>query len=291
MQRLNSDDSTEKYLRTIEYHLQICRRRKAEEIFVQLMLEGTPLRDKLEAKVTAMTAQSRVIDELSADFDAQELLAEDIIRDLDSDLQKLDRQEPALNAQKKVFPGGFGVVISVEGESQIETLISTRQALRSFESKSLLADSLKRLDHITQEMTSTSKAREDQRKKLQSLAQDERDLKVEIAEHLISVHGRLRSYFKAKPALADRFFLRVTRSGASPLVKAEAKGKSGALLSFLSGRGLTPSEEQQKKLKESTDLSALDRWISRAINATSVEELFAGDPIPTKPAGAKAKKS
>ncbi len=61
-----------------------------------------------------------------------EIDLENVIRDIDGDLAKLDRQDPTLNAQASVFPDGYGKEIDPEGESQLRTLDALRDRLAKF---------------------------------------------------------------------------------------------------------------------------------------------------------------
>jgi hypothetical protein len=50
----------------------------------------------------------------TAAADAAEIALENVIRDSDAELAKLDRADPTLNSQRAVFPEGFGQVIDPE---------------------------------------------------------------------------------------------------------------------------------------------------------------------------------
>jgi hypothetical protein len=50
--------------------------------------------------------------------DATEIALENVFRDIDADLGKLDRDNPGLNAQLSVFPHGYGEIIDPENEAR-----------------------------------------------------------------------------------------------------------------------------------------------------------------------------
>jgi hypothetical protein len=56
--------------------------------------------------------------------------------------------------------------------------------------------------------------------------------------------------------------------------KAEGRleGKVESLLGVLVGRGLAPSEAQRQRILGCRDLATLDRWLQRAVSATSVDD-------------------
>lgn len=54
----------------------------------------------------------------------------------------------------------------------------------------------------------------------------------------------------------------------------EAIGRSGDIVIILEARGLPVSDEARERITHCTDLDTLDRWIRRAVTATSAEELF-----------------
>ncbi|MBO3748917.1 hypothetical protein J5X84_22800 [Streptosporangiaceae bacterium NEAU-GS5] len=53
-----------------------------------------------------------------------------------------------------------------------------------------------------------------------------------------------------------------------------AEGMATAIVTFLLARGLTPTADEQKQIKKTTDQARLDNWIRRAGTVTSVAELL-----------------
>ncbi|GAA1985539.1 hypothetical protein GCM10009799_08710 [Nocardiopsis rhodophaea] len=54
-----------------------------------------------------------------------------------------------------------------------------------------------------------------------------------------------------------------------------AEGEAEAIILFLEARGLKVEAEQQKRIRECTDLDLLSEWVRRAATVREVEELFA----------------
>ncbi|WP_437487662.1 hypothetical protein WME75_07280 [Sorangium sp. So ce1014] len=52
----------------------------------------------------------------------------------------------------------------------------------------------------------------------------------------------------------------------------EAKGRQEALLTLLRARGLSPSQDDEARIRACTDAAKLDRWIAQAATATTVRE-------------------
>ncbi|WP_437637423.1 hypothetical protein [Sorangium sp. So ce854] len=52
----------------------------------------------------------------------------------------------------------------------------------------------------------------------------------------------------------------------------EAKGRQDALLTLLRARGLSPSQDDEARIRACADAAKLDRWIARAATATTVRE-------------------
>jgi flagellar biosynthesis/type III secretory pathway protein FliH len=57
-------------------------------------------------------------------------------------------------------------------------------------------------------------------------------------------------------------------------LEGEARGEAKALLSILVRRGLAVTAEHQRRIAECTEIAVLDRWLERALSATTVDELL-----------------
>ncbi|MGK4008011.1 hypothetical protein WMF31_35670 [Sorangium sp. So ce1036] len=66
--------------------------------------------------------------------------------------------------------------------------------------------------------------------------------------------------------------------------KGRAEGRQQALMTLLRARGLSPSRDDEARIRACTDPAKLDRWIARAATATSVREALG-----TRPPGARAR--
>jgi hypothetical protein len=56
---------------------------------------------------------------------------------------------------------------------------------------------------------------------------------------------------------------------------AEARGEAGALLKFLAARGFVVPEAWRARVVACDDVATLDRWITRAARAATLDEVFA----------------
>jgi hypothetical protein len=72
------------------------------------------------------------------------------------------------------------------------------------------------------------------------------------------------------PEAAERFVNFVAKMRNEGKVEAEAS----VLLRILGSRGLEISEDDRNRILACTDLTTLDRWIDRAMNATTVAEIL-----------------
>ncbi|MGK4006936.1 hypothetical protein WMF31_30215 [Sorangium sp. So ce1036] len=66
--------------------------------------------------------------------------------------------------------------------------------------------------------------------------------------------------------------------------KGRAEGRQEALMTLLRARGLSPSQDDEARIRACTDPAKLDRWIARAVTATSVREALG-----TRTPGARAR--
>ena len=53
-----------------------------------------------------------------------------------------------------------------------------------------------------------------------------------------------------------------------------AEGEARSVLKFLAARGISVSEEQKERILACVDLAVLDRWVEKAVTATTADELF-----------------
>lgn len=57
--------------------------------------------------------------------------------------------------------------------------------------------------------------------------------------------------------------------------KGRAAGKAESLLAVLTARGLAPSATIRAQIDTCTDVALLDRWLTRAVHASTLDEVFA----------------
>jgi hypothetical protein len=65
-----------------------------------------------------------------------------------------------------------------------------------------------------------------------------------------------------------------TKGQAEGLAEGKAEGEADAILLVLKTRGLTPTDTQRTQITGCTDLSLLRIWVTRAVTATLVDDLF-----------------
>ena len=162
----------------------------------------------LKAKQRAVEDAEDDATDAVAEVDSAEVALENLLRDIDADLAKLDRQDPALNAQKTVFPDGYGKEIDPEGEVQLTVLPALRTRLSALPRKPGIAAALQSFDKAEATFRAALTAEQKATAKVDSLSTEEQAARRTVREQLESAHGRLRDLFKARPALAETFFLR-----------------------------------------------------------------------------------
>jgi hypothetical protein len=187
------------------------------------------LRTEVTAKFNQLKTKCRLVEDArteaidaTAAADEAELALEDLLRDIDGDLGKLDREDPSMNARATVFPNGFGAAIDPEGDEQLEALTKLRVRLAVFSSNPIVASALAKLDAAENALRGALKVEEAAEKKVDGLFAEELEARREIREQLESAFGRLRDLYKARPAVVERFFLREIGGRK----RAEAPGKS-----------------------------------------------------------------
>lgn len=279
MQRLRERDSAARHLRYARYHINFCRQRKGETLFDALVSE-------MEEKRKALIAQTRVVEDAdealtgtNADVSAAELVLEDGIRDVEADLSKLDRQSPELNIRQKVLPEGLSKVINLEREAQLIATEALVQRLSAFKEKPEVEGALSRLSPLLDKFRSALEARRQAETKVKEAEREERYARAQVREQFESAYGRLRDHFKARPKLAERYFLQDrgaerAESAADALISGRLQGRREALTQVLHALQLPPTPEVQKRIDETTDLAVLERWTAKAFTIPTVEDLF-----------------
>jgi hypothetical protein len=205
MQRLRESDGTPVHRRAARSHIRRCKKGTAP-LHATLAVEMT-------AKLNALILQSRAVEDLEdeavdadADMDAAELAFENVIRDLDADLAKVDRSDATLSAQVTTFPEGYGAVIDPEGAAQLAVLPTLKVRIKPFKDDPTIASALAKLDATTEIFKLTLKAVTAAEENVEVGFAIELSERAAIREQMESAYGRLRDLYKARPALAEAFF-------------------------------------------------------------------------------------
>jgi hypothetical protein len=211
MRRLRPTDGTLVHRRAAVYHIARCT------------TGGTPLhatlRNEMELLLDGLKSKAREAEDFDdadvaamATADAAEIALENVIRDADADLAKLDRANPALNAQRAVFPEGFGQMIDPEGDAQLTVLPALKVRFAAFKAHPEIAAQLVRLNDAEAAFTAALKAGDTADTTADALFAEEQAARLSIRVQLESAYGRLRDLYKTRPALAEAFFLKESGS-------------------------------------------------------------------------------
>jgi predicted transposase/invertase (TIGR01784 family) len=78
----------------------------------------------------------------------------------------------------------------------------------------------------------------------------------------------------ARGALAVAHEEGVEEGHKSGLAEGESAGRIGAILTVLAARGISVTADARARIEACRDLAILDRWVARAVTATSAEEIL-----------------
>lgn len=224
MRRLRPEDGTRAHRRAARYHAAQCKRGKAP-LHAQLCGQMNDLLTNLRNKARATEDAEDILVDRSADADSAEIEVEDEIRNVDNELERLDRQDPSLGAQKAVFPNGFGETLDPEGDEQLKVLPGLKVRLKPFMGLGSVAAVVTRLDDRAAALEQTLAAEAAASGAYDVAFAEEVDARRLIREQLESAYGQLRAHYKARPAMAERFF---SREGSSRRPAKEKKGSGGS---------------------------------------------------------------
>ncbi len=211
MKRLRASDGTRAHRRGARYHMSRCKTGKAP-IHVTLAGEMAVIYAALIAKTRAAEDADDGTTEAGALLDAAEIEVENTIRDLDSALSQVDREHPHLGAQLATFPDGFGAVIDPEGEEQLKVLPALLVRVDPFKAETAVAPVLVKLATATAAFKAAIDAADAAETAYDTAFAEEVAARAAVREQLESAHGRLRDFYKARPAIAEGFFLKDTGS-------------------------------------------------------------------------------
>jgi len=227
MRRLRDTDGTSTHRRHARYHMSKCKGAGTlhEQLRTEMTAKYTALRDGARASEDAEDAS---VDSM-ADRDRAEIRLENAIRDIDGEAAKIDRGDATVNAQKTIFPQGFGAEIDPEGEDQLKVLPALYTRLTPLASKGEMGTAITELQQAEAGLRAALLADAGADEEVARRFAAEVAARMAIREQLESAHGRLRDVYKSRPALAEQFFLNEGSSrGASKKASApKAKADEG----------------------------------------------------------------
>lgn len=206
MERLRESDGTPTHKRHARFHMARCRR--GEAIHAALRAEMTARFDALKAKEREREDAEDAAVDADAEVQAAEELVENCVRDLDAAAASADRASQSLGAQKAIFPDGFGAVIDPDGEAQLAVLEPLRVRVAPFLGNAMVAAALAALNTAAEALEAALEVADTADDVVERLFAEELEARRAVRQQLESAHGRLRDHYKARPALAERYFLR-----------------------------------------------------------------------------------
>lgn len=215
MQHLRDTDGTQAHRRAARFHLAKCKG-GGTPLHAQLRAEAAAVYQDLKAKQRATEDVEDDLVDAAAEADTTEINLENAMRDLDSDLVRFDRDRPGANARLTAFPDGFGALIEPEGEHQLAVLPALRVRLAPYESEPSLLTSIARLNAAEAAFKLSLDAEAAAEIALEQAFAAELAARAAVRAHLVSAHGRLRDLYKARPALAEAYFLKLGRREGKP---------------------------------------------------------------------------
>ncbi|MDI1483806.1 hypothetical protein [Polyangium sp. y55x31] len=199
-------DGSPVHRRHIRFHLTACK--GAGPVHDMLAAEASTiymnLRDAERAREDAEDAATAA----SAGLSRAESTLENAIRELDAAAKKLDRKDPALAAQRTIFPAGLRPVLKPEGQAQLDVLLPLRVRLAPFAGKGDVDDAIAGLDYAEMQHRAALETVDLAAAEVDTRFAHERAARRAVREQLVSAFGRLRDHYKAHPAAAEAFFLR-----------------------------------------------------------------------------------
>jgi hypothetical protein len=177
-------------------------------IHMQLHAEMAPLLALLTTKERTVEDARDAAVGAQALEDHHESKLENLIRDIDADLGKLDRTDATLNARTTVFPDGFGKEIEPDGDAQLDAVPDLRARLVKFNTHAVIVDHLTKFDAGVDALKNAVNATNAAEALVDTYFDEETDARQQIREQLEKAYGQWRAYYKASPARAEDFFLR-----------------------------------------------------------------------------------
>jgi hypothetical protein len=215
-----------------------------------------------------VVAVNYVLDAVTFDLSEAKI---DALREVNSGWR--DREARESKEYEHYFPIAPNAIAKLAPEAQAPYMRPWLKALESETDKRLL-DLLSRLTKALQEADTALQKREDAQagtalhrlRSIEPFIAEVNVFRTKLYATLLTISQENR----LPKSWADLFFRPAPQ--ASPT--AEARGMARALFIVLSSRGLSLTEEQQKKIAKSTELSLLGKWLSRAHTVATIEALF-----------------
>lgn len=221
MQRMRDTDGTRVHRRNARHHMAACK--DGEAIHVTLYDEMTVLYNALKAKEREVQDAEDAAVEASAVVQSKEEALENCIRDLDAAAAAADRASSSLGARAAIFPNGFGAEIEPDGDEQLEALTKLKVRVEPFlQQVPAIATAQTAVNTAAVALKAALDAEETANTTVERLFAEEQEARRAIRQQIESAHGRLRDYYKSRPALAERYFLKAGGSSTSTKKKPAA---------------------------------------------------------------------
>ena len=215
MNKLRPTDGTDPHRRQARYHMDALATGSAP-IHANLAALMTPLYLDLKAKARATEDGEDDWLGASARTDAAEIALENAVRGIDLKGKEADRADPSINAQKTIFPKGFGPVIDPEGEIQQKTLPPLYVRIAPFLGNADIAGAVAKLQDTEKTFKQRIQEEKDALEKVDTYFAQEQEARRLIREQLDSANGLLRDFYKGRTALAENFFYREKKKRSQP---------------------------------------------------------------------------
>ena len=210
MQDLRETEGSAIHRRALRFHMAKCSG-GAVPLLAQLHAEASAVYAELKNKERDSEDADDDLVAATADMDTKEIVLENAIRDIDGALDSFDRQYPEKNARGTVFPEGFGAIIEPEGEKQLHVLPALHVRMEPFQNEPWLAAPLGKLATAESAFKLALDAEDAAAGAAAAAFAEELGARAKVREQLRSAHGRLRDLYKARPARAEQFFMKLGR--------------------------------------------------------------------------------
>ena len=247
MQHFRDTDGTPAHRKGLRFHAAKCRS-GGTPLHTALRAEALVVYGILKVKARASEDAEDDLADARAESDTTEIAFENAVRDLDNDLERLDRETPGLNARLAIFPDGFGAVIEPEGEKQLEVIPALEARIKPFETQPALTTSLAKFATTKSNFKVALAAEDTASDAVETAFAEEIVARAAARAQLTSAHARLRDLYKTRPAQAEAFFMKLGRKEGKPKApdaaapKVEAAEPTGGGVSTGIGTPMAPAK-------------------------------------------------